>query len=1376
MTFMAQSGSSPEEEAGRNLFFEALMDFYEKNHIPETQKSIFKLMLRGYEDDEMIEELEISEEEFSRAKSLLIDRLKVFFGVSVEAGGESNGFIISDDATGTVKTALVEQLREDTKQREYTLLEKTIEKVIERFKNDETEDVRTAAESLSKKGTRLFDAVIKGKDLYCLGFNGKVVDLPEEFNDILGYVEDLLKYLKHVDDKNKKEGNETHLAQEYILHEALCYETTHETAREMQKELFPENYPEKDEEGLLRNELRRYIDRFSIPIAHPKDKDISKLLLGAGTYVVSRVNRQIVTRINRWGGAKLKSGAFMMASASFWMGGIWISLLLSKITTKVLRPIKEQIYNIKGYTPDDVAVSHQKSNAWLLKNVAYPVIRTLEWLYESQKPITVEISKEDVLIDSDREVFEEKYLVSNANLAGEKDITKQMYKTIDIERVRNVLLSVGERKAAAYINNGIRFYSVKLDNAKDAPFVYLWQPYKRFLYSFATFELDDDEKKTFWWEVIKLIRKFFIFKTRALTGASIVEDAPSIYLSEVLVNRWSGGIENFNTKGALEALVAETLVHIAQKKHLEDFVGTGKPYNEKQANKIRKRIKYIQFYLSGMGSVGNDKVFDVIEKKKGLFRGLSNGRILEEELFELEFILEKEPERGSFLNISSGLDDLKHMETYGYWYKVRNQTKRSGTYRGKATHDRMIRYMEGATDLLATDYADFFAFVKAMALRYFIWRPKKEKQSGTFIGKWIDRLLVDVEVLKQRLAHHINTSVHAGLFSRADRLQKYNYFWCLEAGFSGRTAAWIISYTNRRVDDMKKGFIPYLGDQSRHYNMYMRDGRVRNGEHFKQYMGRDKMQGYVNNYVPDAWLDMDEENKKRLFVDNVLEEDTRKDWAEYEFQKSITNYIQGNIYKSLSSLGRGVHGLQDMLAHLGFDTGRYGTKAHHPDLDDEDKDVIGVDEKGEPVFVRGTKRIELTREISLEYYRAYMNVKAYIDTLVDEGKDPAEYQREIQTEINAQLERVWNIVDPLIMVVQVLTHLPVKVIPLSGNGKNEYVTDQEYIECMSDYLDIKEYHLISKLIGTPPVACSLNASVDADKKRDGFIQSKYGRAPHELKEIRKEKQDELKPVELDNFDEITGYIEKAIDGLEKKIPGEENEYVRGNLEEGVSTARDGLETLKEIFANGNIRSFKALVYGTEDFALGYGSDDEIGIAEEFLTLPMELMAELLFHEAICEGKGHTHYKAKELQQKLFTKNYYKTEKSRALSSELKDILRGLIDSRARMVSGSDPLAEVEKYTNGIDVAEPMFFDWGNNGSEKLAKLADGLDGTDNFIVYTGDVSYDFDHDPLSMIRGMSRMSMNDRDEDKAKRRKEKFKVLIMPGGGDSGYTGHISRA
>ncbi|MFH1776817.1 MAG: hypothetical protein ABH952_04565 [Candidatus Omnitrophota bacterium] len=214
---------------------------------------------------------------------------------------------------------------------------------------------------------------------------------------------------------------------------------------------------------------------------------------------------------------------------------------------------------------------------------------------------------------------------------------------------------------------------------------------------------------------------------------------------------------------------------------------------------------------------------------------------------------------------------------------------------------------------------------------------------------------------------------------------------------------------------------------------------------------------------------------------------------------------------------------------------------------------------------------------------------------------------------------------------------------------------------------------------------------NAQTDNHGFVQSRGGEAPGELATIRKEQRGKLTPVDIANFDEIIEYIRSKIEEFETNIPQAQTAWERENLPKYLDQAKTGLEHLEELYENNALFSFPAIVYTKEDFALAYGDENEIGAAGEFIsTMPMELLAELFFHEAICYKAGHQ--AARQIQQYIFRENYYRDAEGVLWKSRLQIFLREFIDQMARTKNGVDYLEIIQAVLGEDSGVIPVFTD------------------------------------------------------------------------------------
>jgi RHS repeat-associated protein len=111
------------------------------------------------------------------------------------------------------------------------------------------------------------------------------------------------------------------------------------------------------------------------------------------------------------------------------------------------------------------------------------------------------------------------------------------------------------------------------------------------------------------------------------------------------------------------------------------------------------------------------------------------------------------------------------------------------------------------------------------------------------------------------------------------------YTWAQQLGFSSQQATWIAE-GNNGTDGGFAGFLPILGEQSRHFN---------------------QLNPWMNGY-----------------------QDSRDYWAFLELMRAVKYYKKGNCRVAYSYLGRGLHSIQDKFAHRDWNTGMSGW-GRHPD-------------------------------------------------------------------------------------------------------------------------------------------------------------------------------------------------------------------------------------------------------------------------------------------------------------------------------------------------------------------------------------------------------------------------------------------------------------
>ncbi len=268
--------------------------------------------------------------------------------------------------------------------------------------------------------------------------------------------------------------------------------------------------------------------------------------------------------------------------------------------------------------------------------------------------------------------------------------------------------------------------------------------------------------------------------------------------------------------------------------------------------------------------------------------------------------------------------------------------------------------------------------------------------------------------------------------------------------------------------------------------------------------------------------------------------------------------------------------------------------------------------------------------------------------------------------------------------------------------------------------------------------------------RDGFIQSVRGRAPEELKEIRQSNRKNLRKVTLPQYDAIKACIAQNIAALELLSEQEKNtdSHRIKHLSDNIRLAKEGFARFQRIHESGHLLSFKAIVHHTEDYALAYGNDKEIGVAEELLEEPLEVLSELLLHEATCFQ--HDHWTAQTMTKLIFP--------GRA-SQPLRSALRNLIDRIARSKDGIDPFQHFETILGSKADVRSLYVDEGMAHSPQEFKkrweiIPDGV----GVVLLAG--VFDVMHDRVGVLSNPEEQAM-----------REKFRILISKDEGVVGVRG-----
>ena len=142
------------------------------------------------------------------------------------------------------------------------------------------------------------------------------------------------------------------------------------------------------------------------------------------------------------------------------------------------------------------------------------------------------------------------------------------------------------------------------------------------------------------------------------------------------------------------------------------------------------------------------------------------------------------------------------------------------------------------------------------------------------------------------------------------------YTWARQIGLSDRQAIWIV-IGNNSTDGGFASWMPILGLQSRHFNQL-----------------QSSMIGFS---------------------------DSRDFWASVELNRAVNYYRQGKCETAFRHLGKGLHSIQDKIAHGDWDTGWHGMTVH-PDWFDVWSDP------------RNRSDRELTEKATKEYILRFLNL------------------------------------------------------------------------------------------------------------------------------------------------------------------------------------------------------------------------------------------------------------------------------------------------------------------------------------------------------------------------------------------------------------------
>jgi RHS repeat-associated protein len=126
-----------------------------------------------------------------------------------------------------------------------------------------------------------------------------------------------------------------------------------------------------------------------------------------------------------------------------------------------------------------------------------------------------------------------------------------------------------------------------------------------------------------------------------------------------------------------------------------------------------------------------------------------------------------------------------------------------------------------------------------------------------------------------------NEDVHSGIGNSLYG----THLWATQLGLSDQQAKWI-ALGNNGADVSFSGWMPVFGLQSRHFNQ----------------------PAYGMNGFSDS----------------------RDYWASTELQRAVNYYKAGNCRAASGHLGKGLHGIQDKIAHRDWDTKWYAADIHPP--------------------------------------------------------------------------------------------------------------------------------------------------------------------------------------------------------------------------------------------------------------------------------------------------------------------------------------------------------------------------------------------------------------------------------------------------------------
>ncbi|MBF0252470.1 MAG: hypothetical protein HQL29_01510 [Candidatus Omnitrophica bacterium] len=188
----------------------------------------------------------------------------------------------------------------------------------------------------------------------------------------------------------------------------------------------------------------------------------------------------------------------------------------------------------------------------------------------------------------------------------------------------------------------------------------------------------------------------------------------------------------------------------------------------------------------------------------------------------------------------------------------------------------------------------------------------------------------------------------------------------------------------------------------------------------------------------------------------------------------------------------------------------------------------------------------------------------------------------------------------------------------------------------------------------------------------GFICSKNGNeARMELGSMRVVNEDRAKlhKKEVKNKNEIIKNIQELLPKAREIFSKPGNPYEKERFDKILAAIGTADERIERIFKEGNIFSFAPIIKGKHDYAIAYGDENEIGLAEDLWGFELPFLAELIVHEALCFELGHDD--ALRAQRVIFDDiNYVDDPESRNQKKNLLgERLRSFIDNKSASALG-----------------------------------------------------------------------------------------------------------